>query len=118
MGEQPRESEPVQPGNWRRAVVPLLVVVGLAAVVCRRDVHLSWTGTALVLVVIVAATSVYWRFVTHKVLPSLTGRRRTWRTRSGRLKVTVTCRSCGNSADLNSGQGSCPSCGRELGHSS
>jgi hypothetical protein len=119
MGESPPESETVRPGNWRRAIAPLFAVLVLAAVVCRRDVHLSWSGTALVLVVIVAATSLYWRFVTQKVLPSLAGRRGTWQTRSGRLKVTVTCKSCGNSMDVTSGRGdSCPSCGQEMGHTS
>ena len=119
MGEQPPESDMVQPGNWRRAIAPLFVVLVLAGVVCRRDLHLSWPGTVLVLVVIAAATALYWRFVIHKVLPSLTGRRGTWQTRSGRLKVTVTCKSCGNSVDMTSGQGdSCPSCGQEIEHTS
>jgi hypothetical protein len=119
MGEPLPDSETVRPVSWRRAIAPLFVVLVLAALVCRRDVHLSWPGTALVLVVIVAATALYWRFVTHKVLPALTGRRGTWQTRSGRLKVTVTCKSCGNSVDTTSGQGdSCSSCGQEIGRTS
>ena len=117
MGEQqPRENETVQPVSWHRTIAPLFVVLVLAGVFCRHDVHLSWPGTALVLVVIVVAYALYWRFMTRKVVPSLIGRHRTWQTRSGRLKLTVTCKSCGNSLDTPSR--SCPSCGQEIGHTS
>ena len=121
MNEQPPERKTVQPASWLRVLGPLSVVLGLAAVVCRRDAHLSWPGTALVLVGIVAATGLWWWFATRKLVPSLANRPRTWQTRSGhlKLKVTVRCKSCGNSVDMSGAQSdSCPSCGEEIGHAS
>lgn len=118
MDEHARESETVRPASGRRAIPALFTVLALAAVVCRHDAHLSWPGTALVLVVIVAAFALYWRFMTRKVVPLLIGRRGTWQTRSGRLKVTVTCKSCGSSVDTTGGAQTdyaCPSCGEEIG---
>jgi hypothetical protein len=118
MDEPPPKGNAIRPMSWARVITPLIVVLVLATRVSRRDLHLSWSATALVLVGIVGAEALWWRFATHKLVPWLVrSPRRTWQTRSGHFKMTLTCKSCGNSMEMTGGQGAaCPSCGEEIGH--